>query len=126
MRVRRLAPLLGALLAATAPATASADGTAIEALDAAGARGAKVFRRYCVLCHGARAQGDGVAAKNLNPRPANLTVSVLSDANKEAIIRNGGASVGRSASMPPWRHELSDRQIHDLIDFLGQINVAKR
>jgi mono/diheme cytochrome c family protein len=88
--------------------------------------GAAIFKKYCVLCHGDKGEGDGIAAKNHNPRPANLTRSELSDAQKEAIIRNGGGSVGRSEAMPPWRQELSDRQIKDLIGFLRTIKTAKQ
>lgn len=97
-----------------------------KARDGPGARGAAIFKKYCVLCHGDKAEGDGVAAKSYNPRPADLTLSPLSNAQKEAIIRNGGRGVGRSESMPPWRQELSDRQIKDVIVFLGTIKAAKR
>lgn len=94
--------------------------------DGTGARGAAIFKKYCVLCHGDKAEGDGVAAKYYNPRPANLTLSPLSNAQKEAIIRNGGRGVGRSEAMPPWRQELSDRQIKDVIAFLGTVKAAKQ
>lgn len=90
------------------------------------ARGAAVFDRYCMLCHGARAEGDGVAARNLDPRPANLRRSTLSGAQKEAIIRNGGGAVGRSASMPPWRDELNERQIADLLSYLAALKPAAK
>ena len=90
------------------------------------APGAAVFSKYCVLCHGVRAEGDGVAAQNLNPRPANLRVSTLSDAQKEAIIRNGGSGVGRSPAMPPWREELNQRQIEDLIAYLASLTPARQ
>jgi mono/diheme cytochrome c family protein len=97
-----------------------------KAHDGTGVRGAAIFKKYCVLCHGDKAEGDGVAAKYYNPRPANLTLSPLSNAQKEAIIRDGGRGVGRSEAMPPWRQELNDRQIKDVIAFLGTIKAAKR
>lgn len=90
------------------------------------ARGAAVFGKYCVLCHGANAEGDGIAARNLDPRPANLRRSTLSVAQKEAIIRDGGNGVGRSSSMPPWRQELNDRQIADLLAYLASLKRAAK
>ena len=91
------------------------------ARDAAVIRGGIVFRTYCVLCHGASGKGDGRAAKMYTPRPANLTVSPFNDKYKEMIIRGGGASVGRSAFMPPWGDELTEEQITDLVAFLREL-----
>ena len=90
--------------------------------DAAIVRGRIVFQTFCILCHGADGEGDGRAAKIHNPKPANLTLSFLSDDQKELIIRDGGASVGRSAVMPAWGEHLTDEQISDVIAFLRKIN----
>lgn len=35
-------------------------------------RGKELFEGTCVQCHGARGQGDGVAATTMNPRPRNF------------------------------------------------------
>ena len=86
-------------------------------------RGSIVYKTYCTLCHGVKADGTGRAASNYTPRPANLTASLVSDAYKEAIIRKGGAAMGRSEFMPPWGLELSDEQIKDVVFYLGVINV---
>ena len=86
-------------------------------------RGSIVFKTYCILCHGIKADGTGRAAGNYNPRPANLTTSIATDAYKEAIIRKGGAAMGRSQFMPPWGLELTDEQIKDVVFYLGVINV---
>jgi mono/diheme cytochrome c family protein len=92
-----------------------------DTADAAVIRGSIAFRTYCVLCHGSEGKGDGRAARMYTPRPANLTVSPFNDTYKEMIIRGGGASVGRSAYMPPWGDELSDEQIHDVVAFLREL-----
>ena len=92
-----------------------------DTADAAVIRGSIAFRTYCVLCHGAEGKGDGRAAKMYTPRPANLTVSPFNDTYKEMIIRGGGASVGRSAFMPPWGDELTDEQIRDVVAFLREL-----
>jgi mono/diheme cytochrome c family protein len=35
--------------------------------------GAELYGEHCVSCHGAKGKGDGDAAKDLNPPPADLT-----------------------------------------------------
>jgi mono/diheme cytochrome c family protein len=32
--------------------------------------GKKIYTTYCVVCHGDKGRGDGVAASGLNPKPA--------------------------------------------------------
>jgi len=90
--------------------------------DASVVRGSIVFKTYCILCHGANGEGDGRASKIHDPKPANLTLSFLSDAQKEIIIRKGGASVGRSAVMPAWGEHLTSEQITDVVAYLRKIN----
>jgi len=90
-------------------------------------RGARLFAKYCVLCHGEKGHGDGQAALLYQPRPANLTVSPYPDSYREKIIRGGGTAVGRSASMPPWGRELSDADIAAVLVYLRRIGTeAKR
>ena len=115
--------LVAAALVLAAPVLADDAVTPLprDTADAAVIRGSIAFRTYCVLCHGAEGKGDGRAAKMYTPRPANLTVSPFYDTYKEMIIRGGGASVGRSAYMPPWGDELTDEQIRDVVAFLREL-----
>jgi cytochrome c oxidase cbb3-type subunit 3 len=87
--------------------------------------GERVYQRYCVTCHGEKADGKGPAAALYQPRPADLTASTRSDLYKELIIRNGGGAVGRSVSMPAWGNELDEKQIHDLVEYLRSVKVAE-
>jgi len=100
---------------AAAPA-GSAD-TAAAAPDAA--RGKIEFENYCVSCHGPRGEGDGPVGLALDPRPARLGdrayMSSKTDDYLFQVIKNGGASVGRSPLMAPWGGSLSDAQIRDVI-----------
>lgn len=89
-------------------------------------RGYIVYKTHCVLCHGINADGNGRAARNYNPPPANLRLSAKNDQYKEMIIRNGGAAVGRSPYMPPWGQELTDEQIRDVVYYLSVINVSNK
>lgn len=86
-------------------------------------RGAIVFKTYCVLCHGSRGDGQGRAAPNYSPPPADLTRSESTDEYRELIIRKGGSALGRSQFMPPWEQELTAEQIQDVVFYLKVINV---
>lgn len=119
--MKRLMATLVVALAAPALADKAASPLPRDTADAAVIRGSIAFRTYCVLCHGAEGKGDGRAAKMYTPRPANLTVSPFNDTYKEMIIRGGGASMGRSAYMPPWGDELTDEQIRDVVAFLREL-----
>lgn len=65
----------------------------------------EVFNNRCSACHGAQGKGDGVASKSLTPAPRNFVDTAwqktVSDDYIEKIIREGGASVGKSPLMPP-------------------------
>lgn len=63
-----------------------------------------IFAQRCVLCHGPKGIGNGVAAENLKPKPPNLRDAGwqkrTTDAEIAAIIIKGGAGVGKSMMMP--------------------------
>jgi mono/diheme cytochrome c family protein len=121
--VRRLVPLAAIAFALAVPTLAAdqAEPLPRDTGEAASVRGSIAFRTYCVLCHGTEGKGNGRAARMYTPRPADLTVSPFNDQYKEMIIRGGGASVGRSAFMPPWGDELTDEQIRDVVAFLREL-----
>lgn len=85
-------------------------------------RGSLVFMNYCILCHGTNADGQGRAAKQYNPKPANLRKSFLPKEYWEQIVRKGGKAMGRSEFMPPWGEELTEEQVNDLVNYIGSIN----
>lgn len=113
--------ILAALVAASAHAAADADYPPKDSPEAAVYRGAIVFEKYCQLCHGVTAEGNGRAAKLYDPKPANLVTSDKNDQYKEMIIRRGGEGMGRSKFMPPWGKELTDEQVSDVVAFLRTI-----
>jgi len=106
------------------PAWAQQEAPFKERTEGAIYRGSIVFQHYCVLCHGAKADGEGRAAKIYSPRPANLARSDKSDAYKTMMIRRGGGAMGRSSYMPPWGDELSDEQVTDVVAYLRSITVG--
>lgn len=92
--------------------------------EAAAYRGGIVFNHYCALCHGAKADGNGRAAKLYTPRPANLVTSDKNDQYKEMIVRQGGKMLGRSEFMPPWGNELTNEQVTDVVAYLRSVHAT--
>jgi mono/diheme cytochrome c family protein len=84
------------------------------------ASGRVLFMSACVPCHGEGGKGDGVAAKDLNPKPRNLTdaayMAPLDDRYLYELISRGGIAVGKSAQMPEFA--LSPQDIQNLIAFV--------
>jgi cytochrome c oxidase cbb3-type subunit 3 len=79
-------------------------------------RGGIVFRAYCILCHGERADGKARASKLYGMVDLNLNNG---RDYIEKIIRYGGKAVGRSESMPTWQEELSEEQINDVVEYVA-------
>ncbi len=98
-------------------APAAAPAPAPAAFDAAGA-----FATICASCHGASGAGDGPAGAALTPKPANFRSAAFwtgkTDAELVRAIREGGASVGRSAAMPPWGSLYNEAQARALVEYL--------
>lgn len=89
---------------------------------AAGFDARAAFATNCSPCHGNGGAGDGVVAASLNPRPADFTDAAFwrsrPDAELVRAIREGGAAVGRSSSMPAWNSLLSEAQTRDMVAYL--------
>ncbi len=73
-------------------------------------RGAKVYAENCASCHGPSGYGDGPAASNLNPRPANLAwLSRMAMSRWDPFmfwtVSEGGVPVG--SAMPSFKTSVS-------------------
>ena len=97
-------------------------GTALVAQAGNPDEGKKLYGQFCASCHGQSGKGDGPAAAALNPKPRDHTnkeyMSTLSDEDLLKVIKNGGASIGKSPIMPPWGATLKDDQIQDVIAYV--------
>src|SRR5918996_300744 len=97
---------------------------AVQAADVE--EGKKLYGQFCASCHGQSGKGDGPAAAALNPKPRDHTdkayMSTLSDDDLLKVIKNGGASVGKSPLMPPWGASLNDDQIKDVIAYVRTLS----
>jgi uncharacterized membrane protein len=98
---------------AQAPAPAVVDAAASP-----GDQAKQVFAGRCAVCHGATGAGDGAAGVNMNPKPRNYHDAAwqasVSDEHIARVIREGGAAVGKSPSMPP-NPDLSAEVVAELV-----------
>lgn len=89
----------------------------VLAADAPASRGAELFGKYCVICHGEKGDGGGKFAYLMNPRPRNFRAENFKLATTENqipsdqdLVRTIGRGMPGSA-MPPWDHlPLADLQ----------------
>jgi Cytochrome c, mono- and diheme variants len=85
-------------------------------------RGQHMFVQYCASCHGESGKGDGPGGANLAIKPQDLTVGAvmnpLTDEFLHRAISDGPQSVGLSSLMPPFKPQLSDRQIDEIIQYI--------
>jgi cbb3-type cytochrome c oxidase subunit III len=84
------------------------------------ANGAALFKRHCVMCHGATGVGDGPAAKTLKgklPSLADKTVmSKLTDAQIHETITTGKKT--EVGNMPALGKRLKPEEITDIVNFV--------
>jgi len=81
--------------------------------------GRAIYLGRCALCHGKQGKGDGKMVRIIkDPPPFNLTLSRANDKYLHDIIARGGEAMGRSAKMPPWGTDLSDKEIAAIILYL--------
>jgi mono/diheme cytochrome c family protein len=94
------------------------------------ARGHELYDRYCAICHGTTGGGDGFNAYNLKTA-FNVTPTAFDDSaafhalhadSALAMIRGGGAAVGRSPAMPPWGKTLTPGEVVDVWQYIGSLS----
>lgn len=77
----------------------------VRELDYQTISGEALYQARCATCHGQTGEGDGPAARGLQPLPRSLSnpswQDAVSDEHLRTSIVHGGASVGRTSRMPP-------------------------
>ena len=80
-------------------------------------RGRLLFARHCAICHGERADGEGVRREGLSTRPRDFTDPLWRrQASPRSVffkIREGV----RGTAMPSWK-SLDEEEAWDLVAFL--------
>jgi cytochrome c553 len=92
------------------------------------AKGAEVFKTFCVACHGPEGKGDGPAGAALNPKPANFgdpeRASKADDEYVYKMVSEGGQANGKSPLMTAWKGALTDVQIRDVAAHVRTLQLA--
>ncbi|NOY47496.1 MAG: cytochrome c [Chlorobi bacterium] len=78
-------------------------------------KGKKLFASMCVICHGFKGKGDGVAGAALSPKPANFTSKTIQAQTDGALfwkLTNG------KAPMAAYKDMLTKEQRWQLVNYL--------
>lgn len=83
------------------------------------------YAKYCATCHGKQGEGDGLMAKFLDAPPKDFTnteyMETRTDLQLYKAIAEGGAAVGLSDKMAPWKHVLTEQEMKDLTLYVRQL-----
>jgi putative copper export protein/mono/diheme cytochrome c family protein/peroxiredoxin len=121
--------LIGSLVAANAvsidayPTTYLRPSVTYNAISVA--NGMLLYRDSCVVCHGAAGYGDGPAAADLKPKPADLTA-------RHAASHTAGDLYWwlthgvKETAMPGFEQSLTQDERWDLINFLRALATGER
>lgn len=89
------------------------------------AAGKVVHEQNCLKCHGEKGKGDGASAKKLKLKMVDWTskehMSKLTDNYLSKITAEGGAGVGKSKVMTPYKEKLSPKEIADVVAFIRSL-----
>jgi mono/diheme cytochrome c family protein len=83
--------------------------------ETATAEGKKTYTAMCVMCHGEKGKGDGVAGLALTPRPANYTLPKVQAESDGSLFWK--MTTGR-APMASYKALLTETQRWQLVNYL--------
>jgi putative copper export protein/mono/diheme cytochrome c family protein/peroxiredoxin len=89
------------------------------------ANGIALYAESCVVCHGVAGYGDGPAAENLKPKPADLTARHTASHTAGDLywwLSHGVKDTG----MPGFDQSFSEDERWDLINFLRALSTGER
>jgi putative copper export protein/mono/diheme cytochrome c family protein len=116
------APRLGRFAVEAFPTSFYASPTGFSARSVAA--GAALFAQHCASCHGPQGRGDGPAAKDLTPPPADLTVAHIYEHRDGDLYWWITKGIGNA--MPPFGAALDETARWNIIDFIHANADARR
>ena len=103
-----------------APTQKPAGASAVAASPESITNGAALYKRQCVMCHGATGVGDGPASKTLKGKLPSLTdkavMSKLTDAQIHEVITAGKKT--EIGNMPAMGKRLKPEEITDIVNYV--------
>jgi len=90
------------------------------------AAGAKIFMDNCMGCHGRRADGKGIVARNLDPKPRNLRNALWITSKPDGYLFRSITYGVPGTSMPPWGPVLSEKDRWNLINYLRSLTSVPK
>jgi len=100
---------LGVLLGTAGVTVGSAQEARIDGVTGHAAAGKKVYRRYCILCHGTDGDGNGENAQWIDPKPRDFTLGVFKCRSTptgtlptDEDLFNAMSRGFVTTNMPPW------------------------
>jgi len=78
-------------------------------------KGKKMFIQLCVICHGAKGKGDGIAGMALNPRPASFITKAFSSQTDGALFWKIAEG---NAPMAAYKDLISEEEHWQLINYI--------
>lgn len=82
--------------------------------------GKKTYTTYCVVCHGDKGRGDGIAAAGLNPKPADHSSAKFQQQSDGAIFWK--LTTGR-APMASYEKTLTVQQRWQVIEYMRTLKA---
>lgn len=80
----------------------------------------------CIACHGANGYGDGPAAQELDPRPADLTAPHANAHTAGDLFWWLSHGVKQTSAMPGYHQSLDEEERWDLINFMRALSSGER
>lgn len=77
--------------------------------------GKNIYKTYCVVCHGDKGKGDGIAGAALDPKPGNFTSAKMQSQTDGAIfwkLTNG------RPPMAAYEDVLSEKERWQLVNYI--------
>lgn len=91
----------------------------ITDIAAASKEGKKTYQTLCIVCHGDKGKGDGIAGAALTPKPSNLISEEVQKQSDGAIfwkITNG------RPPMAPYKTALTEQQRWQLVTYIRSLS----
>lgn len=107
----------------SAPASADATVNPLKGDIASVAAGKKIYTQLCVVCHGDKGKGDGIAGASLNPHPADHSLPKFQKQSDGAIFWK--ISTGRPP-MASYEKILTPTQRWQVVNYLRTLSAAPK